>query len=58
MKAVKDEFILQTYKRFDLTLVRGKGAICYDDQGREFIDLTSGIGVNSLGLLTKSGSKR
>lgn len=57
MKAIKDEFILQTYKRFDLALVRGKGAICYDDKGREFIDLTSGIGVNSLGFANKKWLK-
>lgn len=46
----KDQkYIANTYKRFPVTLVEGKGAVARDPEGREYIDFTSGIGVNSLG---------
>ncbi|MDQ6996737.1 MAG: acetylornithine transaminase [Mariprofundus sp.] len=41
--------IMNTYARFPLTLVRGKGARAWDDQGREYLDFISGIAVNTLG---------
>lgn len=41
--------IMQTYSRFNLALVSGKGASALDTEGRKYIDFTSGIGVNSLG---------
>ena len=41
--------VLQTYKRQPLTLVRGEGVRVFDAEGREYIDLLSGIGVASLG---------
>ena len=40
---------MNTYARFPLTLVRGKGARVWDDQGREYLDFVSGIAVTSLG---------
>lgn len=43
------QYILGTYSRFDLHIVRGKGSVCEDEQGKKYIDLGSGIGVNSLG---------
>lgn len=43
------EYVVGTYNRYDLHIVRGKGAVCYDEKGKEYIDLGSGIGVNSLG---------
>src|SRR6266566_2054238 len=41
--------ILQTYRRQPITLVRGEGARLFDADGREYLDLLSGIGVASLG---------
>jgi len=41
--------VLQTYKRNPITLVRGQGVRLYDADGREYLDLLSGIGVASLG---------
>jgi predicted acetylornithine/succinylornithine family transaminase len=41
--------VLQTYRRLPLTLVRGDGIRLYDAEGREYLDLLSGIGVASLG---------
>ena len=49
IKTTDERYIAHTYKRFDVTIVRGKGALCWDENGREYIDMTSGIGVNSFG---------
>lgn len=43
-----DKF-MNTYKRTGLSFGRGIGAKLYSDDGREYIDFTAGIGVNSLG---------
>jgi len=40
---------LQTYRRVPVTFVRGQGIRLYDTEGREYLDLLSGIGVASLG---------
>lgn len=42
-------YILPTYARLPVRLVRGKGARIWDDQGNEYLDFCSGIAVNSLG---------
>jgi acetylornithine/N-succinyldiaminopimelate aminotransferase len=47
--ARESRHVLQTYKRNSITLVRGQGARLYDAEGREYLDLLSGIGVASLG---------
>ncbi|MCL2157774.1 MAG: aspartate aminotransferase family protein [Oscillospiraceae bacterium] len=44
-----DEYIMGTYGRYPVVLVEGKGATLKDANGKEYIDFTSGIGVNSLG---------
>ena len=41
--------VLQTYRRQPVTFVRGEGVRLYDFDGREYIDLLSGIGVAALG---------
>lgn len=43
------ETIMPTYARFGALLVSGKGATAKDAEGKEYVDFTSGIGVNSLG---------
>lgn len=40
---------MNTYARFPVALVSGRGARATDADGREYIDFTSGIGVNCLG---------
>ncbi|MBE5766516.1 MAG: aspartate aminotransferase family protein [Clostridiales bacterium] len=50
IKAVDKEYIANTYARFDLTITGGRGSIVYDDQGKEYIDLGSGIAANSVGI--------
>src|SRR5664279_6299390 len=37
------------YQKRDLTVVRGKDATLWDDQGRSYIDCASNQGVNTLG---------
>jgi predicted acetylornithine/succinylornithine family transaminase len=41
--------VLQTYRRQPVTFVRGEGVRLYDADGREYLDLLSGIGVAALG---------
>src|SRR5512147_2999060 len=41
--------VLQTYRRQPVAFVRGSGSRLYDVDGREYLDLISGIGVASLG---------
>jgi acetylornithine/N-succinyldiaminopimelate aminotransferase len=49
IQALEAQRIVQTYKRLPLALVRGQGVYVYDAEGREYLDLLSGIGVASLG---------
>lgn len=44
------EYLMQTYGRLEIAPVEGRSATLVDADGREFIDFTSGIGVNSLGF--------
>ncbi|MEE0913602.1 MAG: aspartate aminotransferase family protein [Ruminococcus sp.] len=43
------QYIMHTYGRYDVALKSGKGATAYDEDGKKYIDVSSGIGVNSLG---------
>lgn len=42
-------YVASTYARFPLNIVKGKGALAWDEQGKEYIDMGSGIAVNSFG---------
>lgn len=44
------QYIAGTYNRFPVNIVSGKGSIVYDNNGKEYIDLGSGIGVTSFGI--------
>jgi len=44
-----DKYVANTYTRFPIALVRGKGARVWDADGKEYLDFLSGIAVNSLG---------
>lgn len=48
-KELDSEYIIGTYKRQDVVLTRGRGAVALDETGKKYIDFGSGIGVNSLG---------
>ncbi len=45
-----NQFVANTYARFPIELVSGKGAILKDSNGKEYIDLGSGIAVNIFGV--------
>ncbi len=49
MKQIDKTYVANTYKRFDLEIVSGKGSLVYDETGKEYIDMGSGIGVTALG---------
>jgi acetylornithine/N-succinyldiaminopimelate aminotransferase len=42
-------YLLQNYARYPLAIHRGKGSYVYGLDGKRYLDLISGIGVNSLG---------
>lgn len=50
IQAADKEYIANTYGRFPVAIEKGKGATCYDFDGKKYIDFSSGIGVNSLGF--------
>lgn len=49
-KSIDKQYVLNTYNRFDLELTQGKGSVIKDENGKEYIDLTSGIGVTAFGI--------
>ncbi len=44
------QYVANTYARFPLQLVKGKGSLVYDENGKEYIDLGTGIAVNAFGV--------
>ncbi|HJV17635.1 MAG TPA: aspartate aminotransferase family protein [Bacillales bacterium] len=41
--------LMETYSRFPVILVKGKGSYVWDDQGKKYLDFTSGIATCNLG---------
>ncbi|MDP6081099.1 MAG: aminotransferase class III-fold pyridoxal phosphate-dependent enzyme, partial [Arenicellales bacterium] len=48
-KQLEDRFALGVYPRRGITIVRGEGALLWDDVGNEYIDCTAGVGVANVG---------
>ena len=46
---LEKQYLLQNYARYPIVLAKGKGAYLYDVNGKRYLDLISGIGVNALG---------
>lgn len=44
-----DKYIINTYKRYPLTIVSGKGSYLFDESGKKYLDFIAGIAVCSLG---------
>ena len=44
------KYVADTYARFPVELVSGKGSLLYDNNGKEYIDLGTGIAVNTFGV--------
>ena len=49
VRDLESKYIVQTYRRTPIVLVRGKGVRVFDQDGREYLDLLAGIGVGALG---------
>ncbi|MEN6356840.1 MAG: acetylornithine transaminase [Armatimonadota bacterium] len=47
--ALYDQYVMKTYGRQPVVLVRGEGCFAYDIDGKEYLDLVAGIAVNGLG---------
>ena len=43
------KYVANTYARFPIALVQGKGARVWDADGKQYIDFVAGIAVNGLG---------
>ena len=50
IKETDKQYVANTYNRFDLEIVSGKGSVVYDENGKEYIDMGSGIGVTAFGI--------
>ena len=57
IKEQDSRYILHTYGRVDVALVKGQNARAWDGAGKEYIDFTSGIGVNALGYADPQWAK-
>ncbi len=57
IKEIDKEFVAGTYKRFPVEITGGKGSIEWDETGREYIDMGSGIGVTSVGIADEEWQK-
>lgn len=49
VKQKDGEFIAATYARFPIVITEGKGSLLKDEEGKEYIDLGTGIAVNTFG---------
>lgn len=50
LKQLDAQYVAHTYARNDLVLTEGSGCTAQDMDGNRYLDMTSGIGVNSLGF--------
>jgi acetylornithine/succinyldiaminopimelate/putrescine aminotransferase len=53
-----DAYVLKNYARAPVTLVRGSGTTVWDDQGKSYLDFSSGIAVTSIGHCPTRASSR
>ena len=49
VQSLEARHIVSTYRRAPIVVVRGQGVFLYDAEGREYLDLISGVGVAALG---------
>lgn len=50
IKQSHDDYMMHTYGRVPVALVKGKNATAWDESGKRYIDFTAGIAVNTLGF--------
>lgn len=56
-KEIDKKFVAPTYARFDVEIVSGKGSHVFDSEGKEYIDLSTGIAVNTFGVCDEEWTK-
>ncbi len=54
VQELDQRYIADTYARFPVVLKHGKGSLVYDENEREYIDLSTGIAVNTFGFADDS----
>ena len=50
LKQIDQQYVAGTYNRFPVEIVSGKGSLVYDENGKEYIDMGTGIGVTGFGI--------
>lgn len=50
LKARDNKYLLNNYNKYDIAFAYGKGSYIYGIDGKKYLDFTSGIGVNCLGI--------
>lgn len=50
IKETDAEYVAGTYARFPLQIAGGKGSVVWDETGKKYIDLSTGIAVNAFGI--------
>ena len=50
IQVLDSQYVADTYRRFPVVLKHGKGSLVYDENEKEYIDLSSGIAVNTFGF--------
>ena len=50
LKQIDQQYVAGTYNRFPVEIVSGKDSLVYDENGREYIDMGTGIGVTGFGI--------
>lgn len=53
IRSADQKYVAHSYGRFPVAIERGENAVCFDFDGKRYIDFTSGIGVNALGFCDK-----
>lgn len=56
-RKIDEKCVFGTYRRTQVLFVKGKGPYVYDDSGKKYLDLLSGIGVNALGYGNQAVAK-
>jgi len=49
LQKIVSEYVMNTYDRLPVSIIRGRGCQVYDAEGREYLDCVGGIAVNILG---------
>ena len=49
LKRQASKYLMNTYARLPISIVRGRGCYVYDAEGREYLDCVGGLAVNALG---------